>query len=83
MSVVGIRMDSWDWVPIKSTLLPFVNYPVYLRESLKYPAGGTMHTMALTKDGSVYVWGSNAFGQLGVPEIAKQSEAPVKIPTEV
>lgn len=39
--------------------------------------------MALTMDGSVYMWGSNAFGQLGVPEIAKQSESPVQIPTEV
>ena len=39
--------------------------------------------MALTKDGSVYVWGSNAFGQLGVPEIQKQSEYPVQVPTEV
>ena len=39
--------------------------------------------MALTMDGSVYVWGSNAFGQLGVPEIAKQIESPVKILNEV
>ena len=39
--------------------------------------------MEFTRDGSVYVWGSNAFGQIGVPEIAKQSESLVKIPNEV
>ena len=44
---------------------------------------GWNHTMALTKDGSVYVWGSNAFGQLGVPEIRKQNESPVQMPSEV
>ena len=44
---------------------------------------GWNHTMALTKDGSVYVWGSDAFGQLGVPEGQEQSESPVEVPSEV
>ena len=78
--MVGIRMDNWDWVPIKSTLLPFI---YSLPQRITQVSCGWNHTMALTRDGSVYVWGSNAFGQLGVPEIAKQSESPVKTPTEV
>ena len=39
--------------------------------------------MALTENGTVYVWGSNAFGQLGVPEVQKQSESPIQLSTEV
>lgn len=38
--------------------------------------------MALTEAGSVYVWGSNAFGQLGLPGVQKQSDSPVQIPTD-
>ena len=29
-------------------------------------ASGLSHNLALTKDGKVYVWGSNAYGQLGI-----------------
>ena len=44
---------------------------------------GWNHTMALSDDGTVYVWGSNAFGQLGEPGVQKQSESPVKLAIEV
>ena len=60
----------------------FCQVPSLPRKITKVSCGWN-HTMALTKDGSVYVWGSNAFGQLGVPEIQKQSETPVQMPTEV
>ncbi len=32
-------------------------------------AGGGEHTVVLLKDGSVWAWGSNEFGQLGIPGI--------------
>jgi secretion-regulating guanine nucleotide exchange factor len=62
--------------------LTFYRLPTLPQKFTKVSCGWN-HTMALTMDGSVYVWGSNAFGQLGVPEVAKQSESPVQIPTQV
>ena len=44
---------------------------------------GWNHTMALSEKGTVYVWGSNAFGQLGEPGVQKQSGLPVQLSVEV
>ena len=35
-------------------------------------AAGSMHSVALTKSGSVYVWGSNKEGQLGLGDEAEE-----------
>lgn len=42
-------------------------------------ATGWDFSVALTKDGSVYSWGSNVFGQMGVPSVSKCSNKPMKI----
>ena len=44
---------------------------------------GWNHSMALGESGAVFVWGSNAFGQLGEPSVQKQSYTPVPLSTEV
>ena len=36
-------------------------------------ASGSMHSVALTKSGSVYVWGSNKEGQLGLGDEAEET----------
>ena len=45
-------------------------------------ACGWNHTLALTQDGTVMAWGSNAFGQLGLPSVDKQSETPLPLSRE-
>ena len=65
-----------------------VDYPTFcqvpsLPHKIAKVSCGWNHTMALTENGTVYVWGSNAFGQLGVPEVQKQSESPIQLSTEV
>ena len=44
---------------------------------------GWNHTVALTESGAVFVWGSNAFGQLGEPSVHKQCFSPLQLPVEV
>lgn len=34
---------------------------------------------AITKDGSLYMWGDNDFGQLGIGDNIEYSEVPVKV----
>lgn len=46
-------------------------------------AGGSLHTMALRTDGTVWVWGWNYYGQLGNDAWASESYTPVQaqVPT--
>ena len=65
-----------------------VDYPTFcqvpsLPRKITKVSCGWNHTMALTENGTVYVWGSNAFGQLGVPEVQKQSTSPIQLSDEV
>ena len=41
---------------------------------------GTAHTVALTGSGTLYVWGSNAEGQLG---IGKSQDVPMPLPLQI
>ena len=41
-------------------------------------AAGSEFSLALSDDGFLYVWGSNTFGELGVPSSAKLKERPIK-----
>jgi len=43
-------------------------------------AGGGAHTLAVRTDGSVYAWGANAAGQLGIRSSEALRNAPVQIP---
>ena len=43
-------------------------------------AGGGAHTLAVRTDGSVYAWGANAAGQLGIRSSEALRTAPVQIP---
>ena len=47
------------------------------REIVQVAAGGT-HTAAVTKDGDLYMWGRNYYGQLGVYSNA-DSKIPIKV----
>jgi alpha-tubulin suppressor-like RCC1 family protein len=42
-------------------------------------AAGTWHSMALKDDGTVWVWGQNAWGQLGNDNTSARSPAPVQV----
>lgn len=44
---------------------------------------GWNHTLATGNGGSLIVWGSNAFGQLGAPDILKQTDRPVVLQQQV
>ena len=43
-------------------------------------SNGILHSVALTADGSVWVWGSNASGELGGATTAGQSAVPLQVP---
>jgi hypothetical protein len=49
-------------------------------DNVKQVVGGARHTVALKKDGSVWTWGWNMYGQLGVG-VAGDSYTPVPITT--
>ena len=44
---------------------------------------GWNHTLAIGDGGSLIAWGSNAFGQLGVPDVVKQTERPIVLQQQV
>lgn len=44
-------------------------------------ACGDEHTLALAEDGTIYAWGNNTFGQLGVGDI-RQRDRPTKVIAE-
>lgn len=50
-----------------------------LDDAIMVAAGGS-HTCAIRQDGSLYCWGDNSFGQLGVPQaMAVSSNTPVRV----
>src|SRR2546430_11401960 len=40
---------------------------------------GTYHTCAIRRDGTLWCWGSNAVGQLGIGSLAPQIEMPAQV----
>ncbi len=42
-------------------------------------SGGTMHSLALRNDGTVWSWGANSYGQLGDGNIGTNSAYPVQV----
>ena len=58
---LGVYSNADSKIPIKvnnsSSTLP--------EKSVKYVALGYYHSAAITKDGSLYIWGCNSYGQLG------------------
>lgn len=43
---------------------------------VKSVSGGNNHTAALDNNGNVYVWGSNKYGQLGMPQSVNNQKSP-------
>ena len=71
---LGIQSNAASNIPVKvnnsSSTLP--------EKSVKYVALGSYHSAAITKDGSLYMWGYNNYGQLGNGSTT-YSYTPVKI----
>ena len=70
MSNVPLQVASGDY-----------NEVSYFIDQVVRVAAGANHTMALTRDGQLFTWGSNAYGQLGVPGVA--AGIPVSVPRRV
>ena len=74
---LGIQSNVASNIPVKvnnsSSTLP--------EKSVKYVALGTYHSAAITKDGSLYMWGYNNYGQLGNGSSGnyEKSVSPIKI----
>ncbi|KAF5269297.1 hypothetical protein FQR65_LT02598 [Abscondita terminalis] len=56
---LGLSLD------VPNSLVPNV---VLVDDSLKEVKAGWTHSAALTKNGEVYIWGRNSYGQLGSPK---------------
>jgi alpha-tubulin suppressor-like RCC1 family protein len=68
------RVDTWSYTPNEPTKIPGISNIVKI-------AVGAEHALALTADGSVYAWGKNSQGQVGVnPAFAGLSTVPQLIP---
>lgn len=50
---------------------------------IKLIACGTFHSFVIGEDGLVYAWGSNNFGQTGIPDGAGEGDAVIYTPTVV
>ena len=74
---LGIQSNAASNIPVKvnnsSSTLP--------EKSVKYVALGSYHSAAITKDGSLYMWGYNNYGQLGNESSGnyEKSVSPIKI----
>jgi len=53
-------------------------YPVKILEDVIAVSIGTNHVMAIRTDNSLWAWGTNVFGQLGV-DVGIESDTPVKV----
>ena len=73
-----LGLDLQDVVNV-TTFHPITSLPCKINKV----SCGWNHTMALGENGAVFVWGSNAFGQLGEPGVQKQSYSPVQLSIEV
>jgi alpha-tubulin suppressor-like RCC1 family protein len=71
---LGDRSTVWKSIPSPI----FVAGALRGKRVIKIISGDT-HTLALTADGLVYAWGSNTFGQLGIPSVSS-STVPLLIP---
>ena len=69
--------------PADATLLVPQPLPLPPGMRVQKVACGWNHSIALTEEGTVLAWGSNSFGQLGVPSVVKQSPQPVQLAMEV
>lgn len=56
---------------------------VGLRRGVVDIASGAYHSFAVHKDGTVYAWGLNNYGQTGIPSHAGESEAAILKPAAV
>jgi alpha-tubulin suppressor-like RCC1 family protein len=69
---------SFSYPPDSS---PYIAWPVTFPEPVKIIAiaAGGMHTLALDSNGSLWTWGSNQFGQLGLSSFADRLNTQSKI----
>ncbi|TPX68763.1 hypothetical protein SpCBS45565_g02894 [Spizellomyces sp. 'palustris'] len=61
------------------TFSPVLIPTVFPPPVFRYVACGWDHTLALTSDGDLYVFGSNEFGQLGLGADTKQVDRPLRL----
>ena len=57
--------------------------PLALTASITKVACGWNHTLAVTRWGSLLVWGSNSYGQLGISETRHPQPCPVELAHKV
>jgi hypothetical protein len=50
-----------------------------MRPGQQIIAAGESHSMALKKDGTVWAWGDNGYGQLGISTSSGVKRTPVKV----
>ena len=76
--------NQWGKLGIGTTTPTSVNRPVQVPglSSVTAIAAGSSHALALKSDGSVWVWGSNTIGELGLGTIDfAPHSTPVKVPS--
>ena len=77
---VVIRADrsawiiGWDSTKCQSLPVPMPGF-----DNAVAVSAGKYHFLAVKSDGTVWSWGSNSFGQLGIPTISA-SPSPIKVP---
>jgi alpha-tubulin suppressor-like RCC1 family protein len=64
-STVDGQGRSTGGMIIDSTMIVYGNSPVKILENVILACGSGFHNMAVDKDGNLYTWGNNHFGQLG------------------
>lgn len=86
----GLALDAngtvWSWGDNSSgelgtgdaSITRTIPMPVYTLTGVKSIAAGDFHALALEPDGTVWSWGDNSFGQLGVTTV-RSSNSPVNV----
>jgi alpha-tubulin suppressor-like RCC1 family protein len=73
---------SWLWIVIGGITLVFLPTCGAAAPLQAVIVGGDCHTLALKKDGSLWAWGYNWYGQLGLgPDDTADRHLPVKVGT--